>query len=381
MSSLELFEQTYNGSVGDLFRIPEEAIHPIFNEENAKQILDMPQNDDQTELQNGSFLGEGNRLLTNGYSFVPNKDFDEQDYLNFDCFSSKLDEPEDEFNNLLESYDPAGIHSQQVFSGNNREQTCGNLKKNTSYESGNDLTNEISCDSDLKTVTNTPPRNELRYLKSAFGPKPEKCDSGVNSGVNNQNTRRRKSQRPKVNKLDSVDSEDASSASGKGISLAKRKDVVNKTLLRSAKRYYTNLFDQFIRESHYSKQEKREFWKLYIKDFSKALFKDLGEVALKGKVTIEDVNAFMAAMIVPNYVKRAEQNDVYADITQEFSDLLYKYSIKRLNAFVANPSVGYVLKQFVEEGALKSLLDDDVTLSKNRSLYIKAAKEIIKLSK
>jgi hypothetical protein len=375
MSSLNFLEQTYGNTVGDLFKIPEEVIYPIFNDQNAREILDFTPEVGTPVAQNDKILGEKELKLTDEQSNFPRNYFDDQDYLNFDCFSPKLDEAEEDFENALQIHEPVRKRVHQVCPDNLQELTCQKLKKNESYNSANELTNEVSSDCDLKTLTNTPPRKELRYARSAFGPKTENCDFGVNS----QN--RRRSQRSKGHMLESMDSEEVSSNSGKGISLAKRKDVVNKTLLRSAKRYYTNLFDRFIRENHYSKQEKREFWKLYIQDFSKALFKDLGEVADKGRVTTEDVNAFMAAMIVPNYVKRADQNDVYSEVTQEFSDLLYKYSIKRLNTFVSNVNVGYVLKQFVEGGALKSLLDDDVTLSKNRGLYIKAAKEIVKLSK
>uniref|UniRef100_A0A7S3NBR4 Uncharacterized protein n=1 Tax=Euplotes harpa TaxID=151035 RepID=A0A7S3NBR4_9SPIT len=105
-------------------------------------------------------------------------------------------------------------------------------------------------------------------------------------------------------------------------------------------------------------------------------------------------------MIMPNAIKHAEHEDVYNKMLDEFSSLLYKYSIKKLAAFVSNPSVSFVLRQFNqnsqshsgkkgesknpseisnEKGAFKYFLESDVTLSKNKQLYIKAWKEILRM--
>lgn len=65
---------------------------------------------------------------------------------------------------------------------------------------------------------------------------------------------------------------------------------------------------------------------------------------------------------------------------EDFSNLLYKYSIKRLGTFVRNPSVAYVLRHYVERGPLRDLLDNDVTLSKNKNLYMRASKEILNMA-
>ena len=110
----------------------------------------------------------------------------------------------------------------------------------------------------------------------------------------------------------------------------------------------------------------------------------------------------MASMVTPNSIKRTSDDNVYSLMLEEFSSLLYKYSIKKLAAFISNPSVSYVLRQFNQkphielkydrsnyhqspnEDWVKSqfehFLESDVTLSKNRNLYIKAWKEIIRMA-
>jgi len=195
------------------------------------------------------------------------------------------------------------------------------------------------------------------------------------------NETRRRSSRPKPAKKASISTDDVSPCS-KGISLAKRKDVVNKTLLRSVKRYYTSLFEQYAKDNQYSKQEKKEFWKEYIYEFTKTIFGEYMEnIRQYPDATLLEVNAFMASMIVPNNIKRTDCEDVYHTMMEEFSNLLYKYSIKRLGLFMKNSSVAFVLRHYIERGPLAELLENDVTLSKNKHLYLKASKELLNLTK
>ena len=199
-------------------------------------------------------------------------------------------------------------------------------------------------------------------------------------GRSSRNVRRR-SNRKKTGRKESRVAENISNTTRKGISLAKRKDVVNKTLLRSVKRYYTNLFDQFIRRNEYSKQDKREFWKTYIEEFIREEFPVSLELFQEDtSISLEEIKAFIAAMVVPNNIKRSDCEPAYNIILDDFSNLLYKYSIKRLGSFMKNTSVYFVLKHFVENGPLSDLLENDDTLSKNRHLYLKASKEILSLT-
>ena len=169
-------------------------------------------------------------------------------------------------------------------------------------------------------------------------------------------------------------------AHASGISLSKRKDVVNKTLLRSVKRYYTSLFQQFLHDNQYSKPEKRQYWMNYIDEFSKLNFSNwLEDIKSRDDVSWEAVKGFMASMVVPNNIKRTDCPPVYNEMLEAFSGLLYKYSIKRLETILKDVSVSYVLKHYIESGPLRDLLDSDATLSKNKHLYLRASKEIISL--
>jgi hypothetical protein len=177
------------------------------------------------------------------------------------------------------------------------------IKKMEDFESGNELTNEITDDQDLRIPVKLSTPQKSRFSKSkSYEAKPQNSPYGGSLAK----TTRRRSSRPKVPKTSTVNSEEGST-SPKGISLAKRKDVVNKTLLRSVKRYYTSLFEQFTKENLYTKQERREFWKDYIAEFTKSIFGDyMDTITPDSGVAIEEVNAFMSAMIVPNNIKRSE---------------------------------------------------------------------------
>lgn len=107
------------------------------------------------------------------------------------------------------------------------------------------------------------------------------------------------------------------------------------------------MFEEFTRENEYTKQERKEFWKEYIAEFTESIYGDqLSSQTTDEHATREGINAFMAAMVTPNSIKRTSDDDVYSLMLEEFSSLLYKYSIKKLAAFVSNPSVSYVLRQF-----------------------------------
>lgn len=304
MSNMELLGQTYEYTDDNLFNIPEDAKYPIFNEDSAKLIFAENEEVVEPKLGEGLFLGEEVQEPQYTYHGVPEAGLQEPPCFDFECLSPKLEDTHYKEQEVADSHAILTADTGNMSFENMVKLTKERYKKLEDIEeSENELTNEFTDDQELQAPLTKRPSQKSRFSKaSQFEPKPQISQNGGNCS---KNTRRRSS-RPKIPKSDSLPSEEGSS-SPKGISLAKRKDVVNKTLLRSVKRYYTSLFEQFTKENQYTKQERREFWKEYIDEFVKSIFGDyVDSITPESGVTIEEVNGFMAAMIVPNNIKRTE---------------------------------------------------------------------------
>ena len=322
-------------------------------------------------------MGEGYLEPHNPNGEVQELGLEESHFFDFECISPRLDEAPRKPESHLDTPVMITAETGNMSFENMVKLTKERIKQMEDIESANEMTNEVTEDQDLRIPVKQSTPQKSRFNKA---PSIEAKPQNSLNGVSLAKTTRRRSSRPKVPKSSTVNSEEGST-SPKGISLAKRKDVVNKTLLRSVKRYYTSLFEQFTKENLYTKQERREFWKAYISEFTKSIFGDyMSTITPESGITLEEVNAFMSAMIVPNNIKRSECEEVYNLMMEEFSNLLYKYSIKRLGSFVRNPSVKFVLRHYVELGPLRDLLENDVTLSKNKSLYLRASKEILNIN-
>lgn len=373
---MELYYQTYEFNAQNIFNIPEEVQYPIFNDENAKMIFDEESEENKEDLSQYLFLGEAAQTPDYANYRPEEVNFSESHFLDFECTSPKFEDMPEQKQTVRDVHVMTTAESGNLSFENMVKLTKKRMQQVEDYESGSELTGEVTEDQELKMSPVKAPAMKSRFSRNSA---PENKTQNLQNGVVGQKTTRRRSSRPKLAKSDTIASEEGST-SVKGISLAKRKDVVNKTLLRSVKRYYTSLFEHFMKENQYSKQEKREFWKEYIEEFTKSISGDYIEtITPESGICLKEVNAFMASMIVPNNIKRTNCEEVYTSMMEEFSNLLYKYSIKRLGSFVRNPSVKYVLKHYIERGPLEELLENDVTLSKNRSLYTKASKEILSM--
>lgn len=374
MSDMEQICQTYGFNAQDLFNIPEDAQYPIFNDGDAKLILEDEYCFKDNIFEGNLFLGEEDQAPNYLNWGLEDVNLSIPHFLEFECTSPKIEDMPVQGEPVRDVRVLSTAETGSLSFENIAKLTKQRMKQVEDYESGNELTNELTEDQELRCSPKPAPVLKSRFSRNSA---PESKTQNMQNGVVTPKTTRRRSSRPKLTKSDTITSEEGS-CSTKGISLAKRKDVVNKTLLRSVKRYYTSLFENFMKENQYSKQEKREFWKDYIEEFTKTIFGDyMDTITPESGVTIQEVNAFMASMIVPNNIKRTNCEEVYTLMMEEFSNLLYKYSIKRLGSFVRNPSVKCVLRHYIERGPLDGLLENDVTLSKNKSLYVKASREIL----
>lgn len=162
-----------------------------------------------------------------------------------------------------------------------------------------------------------------------------------------------------------------------GINLHNRRDVINKTLIRSAKRYFTDKFEEFLWANKINKIQKKAQWKEYVEDFTKHILKDRIKASDKTKnYKLKDVYALMAAMVIHHRVKKSDKRSSYYEISELFTATLYRYTLNRLNHFLKQPYVSFVFKFYFEDGPFSELLKSDSTLSKHPDLYLESCKEM-----
>lgn len=394
MSHFEFLQESYQLHDDKLFSIPEDVKYPILDEENALCIFRHHWELEQPIVEEDYFLGESVHELRLSETDHQEFEFAENKQNLWESISPKIEETHYEDHALKNFFKISSENRIPSFS----KVTQADQKTPEIHEGNITPKTEAVKHENIKEEPATV--SQPVWKRSRFGREikpqtnifPSKLPKRVRKITGKQRTKN-------PNNLTS----DEDSSSHKGIILAKRKDVINKTLLRSIKRYYTSMFDEFARENQYTKQERKEFWREYIDEFTKSIYGDsLNAQALDDQVIQEGINAFMASMVTPNSIKRTSDDNVYSLMLEEFSSLLYKYSIKKLAAFISNPSVSYVLRQFNQkphielkydrsnyhqspnEDWVKSqfehFLESDVTLSKNRNLYIKAWKEIIRMA-
>ena len=112
--------------------------------------------------------------------------------------------------------------------------------------------------------------------------------------------------------------------------LAVRSDVVNKTLLRSLKRYYTAEFENFSKFKLQSKStQKNEIYAKLI-EFTTKIYEDDDRFKQPefSKVTMSDVIFYMGICINPAYMKKNSGSSSDRNKYHNFYSCLYKYSHK-----------------------------------------------------
>lgn len=161
--------------------------------------------------------------------------------------------------------------------------------------------------------------------------------------------------------------------------LAVRSDVVNKTLLRALKRYYTAKFENENSAFHTHKNEKKEVVYQRIKDFAITVYKGDRNIGKEefSDITIEDLCFYMGILINPSLMKRFSLQPHDRIKIQNFYNCLYNYSHKKLQKLFKSNVLHFMFTKFAEEGPLDELLLNDSTLKKNPDVYKKASKSFI----
>lgn len=158
-----------------------------------------------------------------------------------------------------------------------------------------------------------------------------------------------------------------------GVKLSVRKDVVNKTLFRALKRFYT---EKFMEIFSLSKKESSESYMLKIRSFCIIILESKMESLEKNNLTFEQIEKFLSIVISPNHVKNLLDSEDLA-LHKEFYSCLYQYSHKRLAKMLMSPVCGYLFTDFVISGNLTQFITACPTMSQNFETYEIASRNFL----
>lgn len=142
--------------------------------------------------------------------------------------------------------------------------------------------------------------------------------------------------------------------------LSQRKDVVNKTLLRSLKRYYTCVFNSDV--GAYLKSKQPEIAQ-YLNNRKKP-------------ITTKSVKTLIEIIRSPPSVKDKLKTEYEVRMCEDFHGCLYKYSHTKLYQLLKLPQVQFIVKDYYENG-LNIMASSDDTLKKNPTVYLDACKKFL----
>ena len=160
-----------------------------------------------------------------------------------------------------------------------------------------------------------------------------------------------------------------------GVKLSERKDVVCKTLLRSLKRYYTELFLKFY---DLGKKESTESFMYKIQEFTERMLSNkLAEMNEWG-IPMEQAVKFISILVSPGHVKSSMTESTEIALHKDFYSCLYQYTHKKLAYILKNRVCGFLFHEFVNDGDLETFITKCPTMSQNNATYKKMGASFVK---
>lgn len=155
-----------------------------------------------------------------------------------------------------------------------------------------------------------------------------------------------------------------------GVNLSTRKDVVNKTLFRSLKRFHT---EKFLSMFELGKKETAESYLEKVSQFCSEVFGEkLSELDSWG-ISLRAIEKFIAVMVSPNHIKNALDDESDATLYKDYYSCLYQYSHKKLANMLQNRVCGFLFHHFVLDGHISNFISNCSTMSQHPEVYRKAS--------
>ena len=151
------------------------------------------------------------------------------------------------------------------------------------------------------------------------------------------------------------------------IDLAIRKDVVNKTVLRCLRRYFSNIYRSKSQDYFESKIHRSKWYFESIKRFVTLIFDSDSSI---DKTHLLHVQFYIGSIIFPKFLasSHAEECKIDEDLKQVFYDWVYKYSHTKLLSMFKFQPISIIYKYFYEN-AIDQALMSEPAIMKNPSIY------------
>lgn len=162
-----------------------------------------------------------------------------------------------------------------------------------------------------------------------------------------------------------------------GDELKKRKfdtrvDVLNKSLLRVFKKYYTSQFNDKTGFNSLLASEKSKKYRLLISSFVEDLYGEkLRSLSANYAVSRTELEDHISMIINPTYGKQRLNNKKCLKFSKLFYDVLYAYSHVKLSKIFSNPLLKYMFEDLYNSNVFTEAIECDPTLCRNKELYSK----------
>lgn len=167
-----------------------------------------------------------------------------------------------------------------------------------------------------------------------------------------------------VNDTESVKSEEKK----KGLAL--RADVMNKNLIRAIRRECKAIYESYLKANTLSNSRSKRIFKSNLKKFSEHLLQTTSvEWRTRADFDVKEFHKYLGIFINTCLMKKLLDDDTEQDKVSEFNDLLYSYSHKKYNDYIAVAEVSTVIKIIFEHSQVSGFIDTYPTLSVNKAEY------------
>ena len=157
-----------------------------------------------------------------------------------------------------------------------------------------------------------------------------------------------------------------------------RVDVLNKTVIRSLKKYYTQLFE--AQNSNYEQETSDvKMFEELTHNFTLNLFKFLHNELNQEGILFEDILFTIRMLIQPEITKKTSKTREQRFLMNDYYDCIYKYSHKRLLKLCKNSTFTYLFTKFISLGLFREQVMNDQTLMQNPVAYLEAGEKMLQL--
>ena len=150
--------------------------------------------------------------------------------------------------------------------------------------------------------------------------------------------------------------------------LDKRQDVLNKTLMRSLKRYLTQEFFNEFKFKGLSPKEKTKNFGSFLESFVKKLYEHkINQPSIE--ISLKILKEYVGYVIDADRTKRVLKNRQNNEFNRLYYEVVYKYSHLKISKLFADQTLKFIFEDFINEGYLNGMIESDKTLSKNKKEY------------